>query len=84
MEHYIGITKNSFLVQFVNAAMLLDFVTRTVGCALQVDTTTKIHMQLYWGGIWPMLGFPLHEIQNNHAKFYDTKVQIIFLPVFTL
>lgn len=28
--------------------------------------------------------FALHEIQNNHAKLYDTEVKIIFLPVFTL
>lgn len=41
MEHYIGITTNSFLIQFVNAAMLLGFVTHTVGCALQVTTQPK-------------------------------------------
>lgn len=42
MEHsYIGITTNSFLIQFFNAAMLLGFVTRTVGCAIQVTTQPK-------------------------------------------
>lgn len=41
MGHYIGITENSFLIQFFNAAMLMGSMTHPVGCALQVATQPK-------------------------------------------